>query len=319
MQIYRSLEDVASNSNFGPCALTIGNFDGVHAGHQRIIERVVGIARLQGWKAAVLTFDPHPTRVVAPDRAPKLLSTMEQRCAVLASQGIDEVLVLPFDREVAKLTPEEFVIKILVEKLRARAVLVGDNFRFGHRQAGDVRTLTELGKSNTFFTEIVGAVSLRGRLISSSEVRRLVEAGEVSRAGRFLKRCFSLEGKVVPGQGIGSKQTVPTLNVETSAEVLPAVGVYITRTRDLTDVRSWPSVTNVGYRPTFEGRTLTIETFLLDALSGDTPPEIRVEFLKRLRGEHKFESADALKAQILRDVARAQTYFRRLSRWRRLS
>jgi riboflavin kinase/FMN adenylyltransferase len=309
MRASRSLAELPKD--FGPCAITIGNFDGVHIGHQQIIRRVAAMAHEHGWKAAALTFDPHPTKLVAPARAPRLLTTPEQRARLMLERGIDEVLILPFTLETAKLTPEEFVREILSSKLKARAVLVGDNFRFGNRAAGDARALEELGQRYGFSTEIIHAIFCRGRVISSSAIRQSVEAGQVSLACRMLGRPYALEGRVVPGAGVGSKQTVPTLNLETSAEVLPKTGVYITRTHDLKSSREWPSITNVGYRPTFNGHGLTIETYLLSALEGDPPQEISVEFLRWVREERKFPTPEALKAQILTDVSRAQAYFRR--------
>jgi len=308
--IYRSLAEVPAD--FGPCAVTIGNFDGVHRGHQQIMRRVVAIAREHGWKSAVLTFDPHPTKLVHPDRAPRLLTTPEERAKLTEEQGIDEVLILPFTRDIAKLTPEEFVREILVGKLKTREVLVGDNFHFGHKAAGNAETLSELGRTCGFEADVAKVITCRGRIISSSEIRRLIEAGSVSLAGRLLGRPYTLEGAVVSGEGVGSKQTVPTLNLDTQAEVLPKTGVYITRTRDRGSSREWPSITNVGHRPTFDGHRLTIETFLLSGLDGAAPQQIAVEFLRWVREERKFQDAAALKAQILRDVGRAQAYFRRL-------
>jgi riboflavin kinase/FMN adenylyltransferase len=308
--IYRSLAEVPPD--FGPCAITIGNFDGVHKGHRQIMQRVRAIAREHGWKSAVLTFDPHPSKLVAPARAPRLLTTPEQRARVMLEQGIDEVLILPFTAEIAKLTPEEFVREILADKLNARAVLVGDNFRFGHRAAGDAETMEELGGKYSFSTEIVGAISWRGRVISSSEIRRLIEAGNVALACRLLGRPYALQGRVVHGEGRGSKETVPTLNLDTQAEVLPKTGVYVTRTRESNGTQNWPSITNIGYRPTFNGHGLSIETYLLSSLEGAPPEEISVEFLRWVRDERKFENAEALKAQILRDVGRAQAFFRRV-------
>jgi len=307
--IYRSLAEVTGD--FGPCAITIGNFDGVHNGHRQIMRRVVSIAREHGWKSAVLTFDPHPTKLVAPARAPRLLSTPEQRARLIEEQGIDEVLILPFTAEIAKLTPDQFVHEILADTLKARAVLVGDNFRFGNRAAGDAKVLVELGRKYGFDVEITGTIAWRKQIISSSEIRRLIEAGDVAHACRMLGRPYMLEGVVVRGEGVGSKQTVPTLNLDTQAEVLTKTGVYITRTHEHERKREWPSITNVGYRPTFDGHRLTIETYLLAPLDGDPPKEIAVEFLRRVRDERKFQDAAALKAQILRDVGRAQVYFRR--------
>jgi riboflavin kinase/FMN adenylyltransferase len=293
-------------------ALTIGNFDGVHLGHKRLIHRVVHFAREHDLTPALLTFDPHPTRVLAPDRAPRLLTTLERRMKLIHEEGIEHIEVLPFTAATARLTAEEFVKEIVAGKLSARAVVVGHNFRFGNKAAGNLAMLHELGHTYGFETDEVDAVTWRGTTISSSAIRTAVQAGEVSRACRMLGRSYALEGEVVHGHGVGSKKTVPTLNLNTAAEVLPAVGVYITQTRDLSGPRRWNSVTNVGYRPTFGSEDrISIETFLLDDLQGPSPRGIRVEFLKRLREERKFESAASLKEQILRDVGRAQTYFRR--------
>ena len=312
-RIFRSLEE--ATSAFGPCALTIGNFDGVHVGHRHILRRVREVAEENNWKASVMMFDPHPTRVVAPARAPLLMTTPEQRCQLMRAEGIVQALILPFNQAVAHLTPEEFVERVLVRGLDARAVLVGENFRFGHKQAGDTASLSALGRHFGFRTEVIPAVSCRGVVVSSSAVRRLVLAGDVSRAWRLLARPFALEGRVVPGHGIGSKKTVPTLNLDTNFEVLPAGGVYVTRTTDLDDARTWPSVTNIGFRPTFDGDQLSIESYLLEPLTGETPRRIGVEFLRRVRDERKFSDPESLKAQIMRDVARAQSYHRRLRKW----
>jgi len=308
--IYRSL--VETPDDFGPCVITIGNFDGVHRGHRQILRRVAALAREEACKSAVLTFDPHPAQLVTPASAPRLLTTLEQRTRMILEQGIDQVLILPFTRQIAALEPEDFVREILVDKLKARAVLVGANFHFGKRAAGDAGVLEELGDRFSFEAEIVQPVVWRGRVISSTEIRRSVEAGDVSAACRMLGGPYVLRGVVVPGEGRGSKQTVPTLNLDTAAEVLPKNGVYITRTRDRAGDRQWPSITNIGYRPTFDGHTRSIETYLLSPLEGTPPSEIVVEFLRWIREERKFENAEALKAQILRDVNRAQTYFRRL-------
>jgi riboflavin kinase/FMN adenylyltransferase len=308
-RVFRSLDDVPSD--FGPCALTIGNFDGVHAGHRQIVRRVVELARTNGWKAAALTLDPHPLQVVAPDRAPRLMSTPLERCEFLREEGVEEVLILPFNESVARIPPDVFIRDIVVGKLQARAILVGKDFRFGHKHAGNTALLAELGHELGFATELIPAVTLRGKRVSSSLIRELVEEGNVSRACRFLSRPFHIDGPVVPGQGIGAKQTVPTLNLAPPAGLIPKTGVYITRTRALDSSQGWNSITNVGYRPTFDGHSLTIETFLLDPLVA-TPANIRVQFLLRLRDERKFDTPEALKAQIFRDVSRTRNYFRRV-------
>lgn len=316
MKIYRSLDEVPAG--FGPSALTIGNFDGVHIGHRRILGRLEAIAGERGWKASVLTFDPHPTRIVAPERAPRLITSPERRCKLMAEEGVEQVLILPFTHQVARLSPEDFVKGLLVERLGARAVLVGDNFRFGHRHAGDVRLLEELGGGLGFETEIIPAIACRGRVVSSSCIRAMLLEGRVSQAARLLHRAYGIEGEVVSGRGVGSTQTVPTLNLATSAEIIPARGVYVTRTHDLAAARQWNSITNIGYRPTFgQSEELTIETFLLEPLEDGTPRRIRVEFLWRVRDERKFDSAEALKRQILKDAGAAQRYFRREKAWLR--
>ena len=311
MEAYRSVAEVPDN--FGPSVVTIGNFDGVHAGHREILRRVAAIARDRALVPVVLTFDPHPARVLAPDRAPKLITTISQRLRRTESQGIEAALLLPFSLALARLSPEEFARTVLAETLHARVVIVGDDFRFGHRQAGDLATLRTLGEQLGFEVESAGTILHRGARSSSTAIRKLVEAGRVSRACRMLGEPFALEGQVVPGRGIGHKQTVPTLNLAPENELLPKTGVYVTRTRDLESDRQWRSVTNVGYRPTFDGHDLTIETFLLDPLTGNTPNRIEVGFLHFIRDEKKFETPELLRAQILKDVAFANRLHARLS------
>jgi riboflavin kinase/FMN adenylyltransferase len=316
MTIYRSLAEVPAD--FGPSALTIGNFDGVHAGHRRILRRVREVAEQRGWKPSVLTFNPHPTRVVAPERTPRLMTSPDRRAELMEEEGIRQVLILPFTEELAHLSAEDFVRRLLVERLGVRAVLVGDNFCFGYRQSGNTAVLEALGRRLGFETEVVHAVSWRGRVVSSSGIRRMIEAGHVSLAARLLHHPYALEGAVISGRGVGSAQTVPTLNLAPTSEEFPAAGVYVTRTTDLDAARAWNSVTNIGYRPTFgTSDQVSIETFLLDGLAGGAPRRIRVEFLWRVRPERKFDDAAALKVHILKDARTAQAYFRRLAAWTR--
>ena len=176
-RIYRALEEL--DHDFGPSAVTVGNFDGVHGGHRRILRRVAALAGERGWKPSVLTFDPHPVRIVAPDRAPRLLTTPEERALAMREEGIQQVLILPFTRELSQFSPEQFVRDILVARLDARAVLVGGNFRFGHEHAGDTRLLEELGRRYGFLVEGIPAIRIRGSVVSSSEVRRLIQEGNV--------------------------------------------------------------------------------------------------------------------------------------------
>jgi riboflavin kinase/FMN adenylyltransferase len=311
-RVFRSLGEIAAPP---PAAVAIGNFDGVHLGHRELLRRAVAHGRAGGLAPTVLTFDPHPAKVVAPTRAPKLLTTLEQRLEILADLGIERVLVLPFTPEVAHWTPRDFVDHVLAAKLNAKVVVVGEDFRFGHRAAGDAALLRELGAHYGFTVDAVAPVGWRRMPVSSTEIRRRILAGDVGRAARKLARPHWVDGTVVAGHGIGAKQTVPTLNLATDSEVLPATGVYITRAADPDSHRRWPAVTNVGYRPTFGGESLSIETFLLAGLDGEPPRRLRVEFLRRLRAERRFESPEALKAQILKDVGRAQAFWRRVARW----
>jgi len=307
--------DLSQAKGFKPCALTIGNFDGVHLAHRQLLRTTLEAAGSAGLRPAVLMFDPHPSCVVAPERARRLLTSIEERCELIQREGIEHILVQPFTTELAKLTPEEFASQFLRDGLGAKCVVVGENFRFGCQQAGDTDTLRDLGSRLGFEVRLLETVQWRGKRVSSGEVRKQVASGNVGIAGRLLERPYAISGEIVRGHGIGSKQTVPTLNLRTEAQVIPARGVYVTRTSEFDSTRQWTSITNIGYRPTFgNDEDLTIETFLLDPLEGATPERIRLEFLRRVRDEQKFESPEALKAQILRDVGRAKAYFRRVQR-----
>jgi riboflavin kinase/FMN adenylyltransferase len=254
--------------------------------------------------------------------APESLEPIEKRIERMASAGITQVLVLPFDAELASLGAPDFVRKVLVGKLDAKAVLVGDNFRFGNRASGNVDLLKEMAGKYGFEVEITEVATTRGRVVSSTVIRDLLAEGRAGLANRLLGYEFCLEGNVVSGFGVGQKQTVPTLNLDVKPlvageRVIPREGVYVTQTEDLNDGRTWPSITNIGYRPTFGGNDLSIETYLLEALTGENPGKIRVDFRAWIREERKFENPEELKAQILRDVVRAQAYWRRRARWTR--
>jgi riboflavin kinase/FMN adenylyltransferase len=310
--VFRSIE--AARHRFGPCALTIGNFDGVHVGHQALLAETRAYAAAKGLPSAVLTFDPHPAAVVAPERLPEMICTLEERITLLSSNGADRILVLPFTADIARLTPEEFVSQILIDALQTEAIVVGENFRFGYKQAGTPDTLRALGDEHGFVSRFLEPVSVRGEIVSSSAIRRSLSRGNVSRAARLLGRCFFIEGPVVPGHGVGAKQTVPTLNLGPQPGQLVPRGVYITETIDLLGNRRWPSITNAGVRPTFGGNELTIETFLLNPLESEKPERIEVQFRRFVRPERTFPSAEALKNQILRDASAAQTYWRRVAK-----
>lgn len=291
-----------------PSVVTIGNFDGVHLAHQMLLRRVVNVAKAQGAVATALTFEPHPIKILAPDRAPKLLTPLTRKVELVAATGIDRLVVLPFTRELARQSPLEFVRQVLVEPLRASMVLVGPNFRFGYRQAGDTEILEELGKQEGFCVEVVPMQVVRGDRVSSTRIRELLTEGKVHKANRLLGRPFSSQGTVVAGMGVGRKHTVPTLNLAPVEEQLPKVGVYVTHTV-LSGVRH-DSVTNVGFKPTFGDHRLTVETFLLNFSGQIDETEMEIDFLYRLRDEMKFQNPAILKVQIQEDARRSLKFFR---------
>lgn len=295
--------------------LAIGNFDGVHLGHQAILRRVAEDAARDHVLPAAITFEPHPLKVLRPAEAPVLISTLEQRLAGLKQFGIEAALVLPFGLELSRLSPQEFVRKILVETLRATEICVGDNFRFGHRHAGNVQILLDLGRQFDYRVEIVPPVSLRGVVVSSTAVRQAVAVGRLDQAARLLGRPFSLTGKVERGTGTGRRAVVPTLNLAYEQELLPPHGVYVTE--NFLRGRWYRSATNVGVRPTFNGERLSIESNLLDFSEQVDAERMEVRFLKRLRAERKFPGPEALRAQIARDLERTRAFFRHLDRARR--
>src|SRR3984893_12949822 len=297
-------------------ALAIGNFDGIHLGHQAILRAAVQRAAETKDVATALTFDPSPRKVLRPESAPPRVSTNAQRMDWFGTVGLEAAVVLPFTLDLARLSPEEFVELILVRGLNVRAVLVGENFRFGHKQGGDVALLRELGAHHGFAVEIIPPVALEGEIVSSTAIRREIAAGNVTHAARLLGRPFVLTGEIVPGTGTGRRFTFPTLNLKPDQELLPARGVYVTRTLLAGETKSRRSVTNVGIRPTFNGSSLSVETHLLDFSQEVTAKRMEVHFWKRLREEKKFAGSDELRIQIARDIASARRFFSRLRRYR---
>jgi phosphoribosyl 1,2-cyclic phosphate phosphodiesterase len=296
--------------------IAIGNFDGIHLGHQRVLAFCIGLAKESRAVATALTFEPPPLKVLRPEAAPLRISTNEQRLEWFAALGMEAAVVLPFTMELSQLAPEDFVDEILVRQLQVRAVVVGDNFRFGHKQAGNVKFLRELGMRDGFDVIVHEPVVVDGEIVSSTVVRKLIAGGEVTRAARMLGRAFALTGEVVAGTGTGRKFTFPTMNLRPEQELLPAKGVYITRTVLEGEPNSHRSVTNVGMRPTFNGTGLTVETHLLDYSGNFSPKRIEVRFWKKLREEKKFGGPEELKAQIAKDIARANEFFARLRKVR---
>lgn len=308
MQLIRDLAQLSKTN--AAAVVTVGNFDGVHLAHQRILRKVVATARPLGAVATAVTFEPHPVKFLAPDHAPKLLTPLERRARLIESLGIDLLLALPFTKELARLSPQEFVREILVGRLRAASIHVGPNFRFGYRQSGDIEVLGKLARQEGFRLDVVPILEVRGAQVSSTRIRELLSRGRVDLAGRLLGRPFSLFGPIVAGLGVGRKHTVPTLNLAPVEEQVPKMGVYVTRTRLGNELHD--SVTNVGNKPTFGNHELTVESFLLDFAGEVTQCEMEIEFLFRLRDEMKFQNPAILKIQIQEDARRSLKFFRLL-------
>lgn len=324
MQIFRSIPEIAAcqPADRRPAVVTIGAFDGIHRAHQALLGRVCQLATQFGAVSVAVSFEPHPLALLAPQRMPRLLTPLPAKIELLVASGVARLLLIPFTSELSQWTPEQFVEEVLVKALRTRTVIVGENFRFGHHQAGTPELLQRLGANHGFTAEVFPRMSFGGRTVSSSEVRSLLEAGKVAPANRLLGRPFAVRGPIESGLGIGSKETVPTFNLGAYPGLLPARGVYITRTR-LFDAAGKPlahgsgakSVSNIGTRPTFGEREVGMETHLIEAPPPATAQarEIEVAFLYRLRDEKKFDSPSALLTQILADVERAKRYFHRTS------
>jgi riboflavin kinase/FMN adenylyltransferase len=312
MQVFHKLDDVPAG--FGPALVSVGNFDGVHRAHAHVLQEIVSRARATGAKAVAVTFEPHPARILRPESGLKLLTPRPEKLRLLESAGVDAVLLLPFGRDLSLMTPRQFAERILKKKLRASEVHEGFNFRFGHKAAGDVNLLAEFGREMGFEVKVYPEMTLRGESVSSSQIRRLLTEGRVSRARHLLARPFCILGTPGRGRGYGSKYTVPTINLARYEELVPKDGVYITWTRVGTE--RFDSVTNVGNRPTFGVESFAIETHLLNFHPIELAPETEVEicFLERLRDEIKFSSVEALREQIGRDVKKAQRYFQLLRR-----
>lgn len=302
---------------FNP-AIALGNFDGVHCGHQRLISQTVQASQRLSGDALVFTFDPHPAQLLAPDRAPPLITTRERKLELIAEMGISACIVEPFTRELSQLSAEAFIQTILVDIIRVRHVVVGYDFTFGKNRTGNTKTLQQFGASHGFEAEIVQPVAVAGEIASSSKIRTLIGQGDLSGARVLLGRDFDIDGVVVRGEGRGSTIGVPTANIEPHDTILPQTGVYAVRLRildggfaehDLPDRSvALAGVANLGYKPTFGGGTArTLEVHILDFSADLYNRAVRVEFVERLRGEQRFDDVDALVRQIHRDIDQART------------
>ncbi len=307
MQVFHKLEEVPAG--FGPTVVSVGNFDGVHRAHEAVLKDIVERARQQNAKSVAITFEPHPARILRPDSGLKLLTPTPEKLRLLEATGLDAVLLLPFSRDLSLLTPREFAERILRDRLHAAEVHEGYNFHFGHKAAGNVQALTDFGRDMGFVVKVFDEMVLRGEAVSSSQIRKLLREGRVSRARHLLGRPFAILSAPGRGRGYGSKYTVPTINLNRYEELVPADGVYITHTRVAREC--FESVTNVGNRPTFGADSFAIESHLLNFHPIELRADMEVEifFLERLRDEIKFPSVEALREQIARDVHKARRYF----------
>jgi riboflavin kinase / FMN adenylyltransferase len=303
MRIVRGLDSVPPDAR--PSAVALGTFDGVHLGHRAILGTALGRARAVGLDAVACTFDRHPMEILNPERAPLPITTVEERLALIGETGVDVVIVLAFTRELAAIEPEAFVKDVLLGRLRAREIVVGDSHRFGRAARGDARMLVDLSGRFGFQAHVVPPMAVDGAVVSSSEIRAALQRGDVSGAARSLGRPYGITGQVTSGAGRGRTLGFPTANIDPDRPVLVARGVY--RGLVTVDGGRHAAVVNVGVRPTFGETTLAVEAHLLDFAGDLYGRRVRLDFLARLRDEMRFPSIEDLKAQVARDIAAARS------------
>jgi riboflavin kinase / FMN adenylyltransferase len=314
MKIYRTLEEASAALGSRGVVATIGNFDGVHRGHQWVIAELIERSREIGLPSAAITFEPHPMRILRPQSSSKLLTPLPEKLALLAQTGLDAAIVLPFTADLAQVSARAFAQTILCDALHVVEVHEGENFRFGYQAEVGVDGLAELGRELGFGVKIFAPQSVGGNIVSSSIIRQLIAAGDVSDARPLLGRAFSVMSTPAPGRGYGTLYTVPTINLAPYSELLPGNGVYVTclAIGEGAAAQTFDGITNIGNRPTFGEDSFAVETHILNfkpiALNESTP--LHLTFLHRLRDEKKWPTAEALKAQIALDVQQAQRYHR---------
>jgi riboflavin kinase / FMN adenylyltransferase len=307
---WQGLDDVPAG--WGESVVTIGEFDGVHRGHQRIVARAAELGRERGLPVVAITFDPHPDEVIRPGSHPPLICSARRRAELLAGLGADAVCVLPFTLEFSRIDPDEFVRTVLVERLHASAVVVGEDFRFGHKAAGDVSLLDKLGEKYEYNTEGLPLLALDGETISSTAIRGLLAAGDVAAAAKALGRPHRVEGVVVRGHQRGRQLGFPTANVESPPHTaIPADGIYAGWLSALDEAghetSRWPAAISIGTNPTFNGQQRTVEAYALDRDDLDLYGlHAAIDFAARLRGTLRFDSVDALVTQMRADVEQAR-------------
>ena len=288
--------------------IALGNFDGVHLGHQEILKRVVEKAKKKGGTGIVVTFEPHPLKILSPEKCPPLIISFRDKAELLEQVGIDILICLHFDREFSELSPSEFVNKIIIEGIGAKEVLVGYDFAFGKKRGGDTNTLKKLGERLGFNVNIVEPISVENKIVSSTLIRNLIKEGNVREAAVYLGRHYSIRGRIVGGDKRGKKLGFPTANIHPHHELIPKDGVYIGEVR-LHDNKNYKSLINVGTRPTFGEHDLNIEAFILDFDKDIYGEFLKVAFLERIRDEIRFETSELLIKQMNKDLQDAKSFF----------
>ncbi|NOX21170.1 MAG: bifunctional riboflavin kinase/FAD synthetase [Nitrospirae bacterium] len=302
MKVYRGLNSI--DKEFEHLVVTIGNFDGIHLGHQKIFKRVIDSAGPEG-TSMVITFDPHPVKVLAPERRLKLLTPIEEKLRLIERTGMDTVLIIEFNREFSRIEPDVFIRKVLVEKLKVKHVIVGHNYRFGKEKKGTTELLRRRGKRYGFKVTVVRNARVAGQVVSSSRIRQLLGWGRVCEAATLLGRPYSIHGRVVKGAGRGGKVlSTPTANISTPNELAPKEGVYAVKV--LLEGEIFDGVANIGTNPTFGGKQMSYEVHIFDLNQDLLGKEIRVYFIDRIRGEKRFSSVEELKQQIQKDIQSAK-------------
>ncbi len=296
-------------------SIIIGNFDGLHMGHQAILRQLLAVSRQSGTRSVVVTFSPHPLRILHPTKSPKSILLQEEKIGRIRELGIDYLLNLKFDLAFSEVSGETFIREVLVDSLHAKHILVGQNFIFGHKRSGNVALLKHLSHDLGYVVDIIDPVEVRGKRVSSTWIRQLIQSGKISQANRLLGGYYHISGEIISGDGIGQTQLVPTLNLVPQNEILPLMGVYVTRAA--IQGKAYPAVTNIGTRPTLSGKSLRIETHLIQHRLEAAPRSMEIEFIHRLRDELKFSSIEALRQQIGKDVSRAIRFFERLEHFRK--
>jgi riboflavin kinase / FMN adenylyltransferase len=305
MKIYSGFRDWPS----GPrTAVTLGNFDGVHVGHQMILNRTVDLARSSQIPSVAVTFDPVPKKILQPETAPPLIQTLEQRLQKLERLGLEDVIVIKFNRPFAQKSPDEFVHEFLIERMKVKFFVVGEGFSFGHQKQGNLSLLRKMASRFDFEVHAIPEIREKGIRISSSQIRDYILQGNMEDACRFLGDPFTMVGIVAAGQQLGGKLGIPTANLITENEIMPVNGVYVCKA--ISSNVSYAAVTNIGIRPTFEGKKLTVEAHLLDFDGNLYGSRLELQFFHKLRDEKKFSGVDELKAQILEDIRQARSLTR---------